>query len=186
MDMPSQPVQAYIFERSSAGAWQQVQKLISSDRQSYDEFGRSVSIDGNYAIVGAYQEDHDTTGTSSSTTTANGYAISAGAAYIFEHSSAGTWQQVQKLISSDRQSYDEFGRSVSIDGNYAIVGAYQEDHDTTGTSSSTTTANEYADVAGAAYIFERSSAGAWQQVQKLVANDRQPFDPLWLFSKYIR
>ena len=167
---------AYIFERSSAGAWQQVQKLISSDRQSYDEFGRSVSIDGNYAIVGAYQEDHDTTGTSSSTTTANGYAISAGAAYIFEHSSAGTWQQVQKLISSDRQSYDEFGRSVSIDGNYAIVGAYQEDHDTTGTSSSTTTANGYADVAGAAYIFERSSAGAWQQVQKLVANDRQPFD----------
>ena len=34
--------------------------------------------------------------------------------------------QLQKLVASDRDRSDNFGHSVCIDGNYAIVGAYLE------------------------------------------------------------
>ena len=132
MDMLSLPVQPIYSSAARTGTWQQVQKLVASDRQPFDLFGSSVSISGNYALVGANSEDHDTSGTSSSTS-GNGGATQAGSAYIFERNSGGGWQQVQKLVANDRQFNNEFGISVSLSGNYAIVGARYESHDTTGT-----------------------------------------------------
>ena len=55
----------------------------------------------------------------------------AGSAYIFERTN-GTWTQIQKIVASDRAADDHFGYSVAISGNYAIVGAYYEDHDASG------------------------------------------------------
>ena len=40
------------------------------------------------------------------------------------------WTEQEKLQSSDGNPGDFFGCSVSIDGNYAIVGAYEENDDT--------------------------------------------------------
>ena len=122
---------AYIFTRSGS-TWSQQQKIQASDAQQADYFGYSVSIsgDGNTAIVGAYQED---TG-----------ATNAGSAYIFTRSGS-TWSQQQKIQSSDIQSGDNFGFSVSIsgEGNTAIMGARLEDAAATN--------------AGAAYIFQKES-----------------------------
>ena len=105
---------AYIFERQSDGTWTEVQKLIASDRVRDDYFGNSVAIHNNYAIVGAYLEDPSG-------------VVDAGAAYIFERQSDGTWTEKQTLVSNDISGGDQFGISVAIDGNYAIVGAYLED-----------------------------------------------------------
>ena len=123
----------------------EVQKLLASDAQNGDEFGVSVSISGDRAIVGAHQEDEG--------------AGDAGAAYVYERDGAGVWQEVQKLVASDAQFVDNFGWSVSISGDRAIVGAWRED---AGGSD-----------AGAAYVFERNGAGVWQEVQKLVASNAQ-------------
>ena len=139
---------AYIFERDSSGTWTQTQKLLASDKETNDKFGCSVAISGDLAIVGAYGE-----GTG---------GAHAGAAYIFERDSSGTWTQTQKLLASDKQTIDRFGYSVAISGNIAIVGAYREN---TGGSD-----------AGAAYIFERDSSGTWTQTQKLQASDKQASD----------
>jgi hypothetical protein len=38
-----------------------------------------------------------------------------------------TWRERQKLLASDGAAYDWFGRSVSISGDYAIVGAVWDD-----------------------------------------------------------
>ena len=65
----------------------------------------------------------------------------AGSAYIFEIDTDGSWNQIQKIVASDKQADDRFGISVAISGNYAIVGAYLEDPGGI-------------NVAGAAYIFE--------------------------------
>ncbi|MEW6210211.1 MAG: HYR domain-containing protein [Acidobacteriota bacterium] len=120
---------AYIFERNQGGAnnWGEVRKILASDRQANDEFGESVSISGNTAIVGAKDED-----------TGGG---SAGAAYLFARNQGGAdnWGQVRKIQASDREGDDQFGFSVSISGDTAIVGAPFED---TG-----------AEDAGAAYLF---------------------------------
>jgi len=124
------------------------QKIVASDRAGGDWFGWSVSISGDYAMVGAPYEDHDVTG---------GNVLSnAGSAYIFKRSGI-TWTEETKLVASDRQQDDYFGVSVSISGDYAIVGAPYEDHDFSGAN--------YMSAAGSAYIFRRSGT-TWTQTSK--------------------
>jgi phosphopantetheinyl transferase len=147
---------AYIFERDGSGNWNEVQKIVASDRAEGDRFGISVSISGNYAIVGAYYEDEDAAGVNT--------LVYAGSAYIFERDGSGNWNEVQKIVAHDRAVYDWFGTSVSISGNYVIVGAYGEDKDAEGGNT--------LNYAGSAYIFERDGSGTWNEVQKIVAPDR--------------
>ena len=132
---------AYIFERGADGNWEQKQKLTASDAAANDKFGESVAISGNYVIVGASYDDTN------------------GSAYIFERNSDGNWEQKQKLTASDPAYSDDFGESVAISGNYAIVGAKENDDD--------------GDNTGSAYIFKRNSDGTWtqNQTQKLTASD---------------
>jgi hypothetical protein len=148
---------AYIF-KNTAGTWAQMQKIVASDRGTNDEFGNSVSISGDYALVGAMLEDHNLTGGQT--------LVSAGSSYIFKNN-AGTWSQVQKIIAPDRDADDMFGSKVSISGNYALIGALNEEEDAAG-------ANAIAG-AGAAYLFE-NTAGTWSMVQKIVASDRGGVD----------
>ena len=102
---------AYIFVRSGTN-WTQQAKLTASDAAEGDHFGTSVSISGDYAIVGAHAND-------------DGGSYS-GSAYIFVRSGTN-WTEQAKLTASDANGADEFGISVSIDGDYAIVGAYRDD-----------------------------------------------------------
>ncbi len=113
---------AYIFMRSG-DVWIEQQKLVANDRATLDEFGWSVAISGDHAIVGAPYEDHDATGGSEFN--------SAGSAYIFVRN-GDTWTQQEKIVASDRNIGDEFGGSVAISGDHAIVGARFEDEDATG------------------------------------------------------
>jgi hypothetical protein len=149
---------AYVFFRGSLGTWNQSAKLNASDKAAGDEFGNSVAISGDYAIVGAMLEDHNAIGGAN--------LNSAGSAYIFKRN-GNNWTQAKKIVASDREVSDMFGVSVSISGDYAIVGAYNEDHDKGG-------GNTLVD-AGSAYIFKNSS-GDWVQTNKIVASDRGGFD----------
>ena len=89
------------------------QKLTASDAAANDQFGRSMSVSGDYAVVGAYGNDDD--------------GSVSGSAYIFVRSGT-TWTQQQKLTASDAASGDIFGSSVSVSGGYAMVGApYNDD-----------------------------------------------------------
>ncbi len=165
----------YIFERDGAGVWNETQKIVASDRapdinypNGYsgedvaDQFGDAVDISGDYIVVGAFHHDYDNSGNGT------GALWSSGAAYIFEKS-GGVWTEVAIIQNQDREAWDRFGCSVSIDTNRAIIGAYSEDELADGVSGSLTNP-------GSAYVFERNGAGAWLQVQKLVPNDRHSGD----------
>ncbi|MBH31266.1 MAG: hypothetical protein CMG71_04655, partial [Candidatus Marinimicrobia bacterium] len=116
-------------------------KIVASDATANDQFGRSVAIDGDYAIVGANGDDD------------GGYL--SGSAYIFKRN--GTeWSQEDKIVASDAANQDYLGFSVAISGDYAIVGAYLDDD---GGSNS-----------GSAYIFKRNGT-EWSQEDKIVASD---------------
>jgi hypothetical protein len=155
---------AYIFERHSSGYWFQARKIVASDRGLFDHFGHSVAISGDYAVVGAYMEDEDVTG---SNTMSN-----AGSAYFFKRDASGNWNETQKVVPSDRSAQDQFGWCVSISGTYAIISATTDAEDENG-------ANPLID-AGSAYIFERDLSGNWNQVSKIVASDRSPSDQFGL------
>lgn len=147
----------YIFKRDiSTEKWNQVQKIVASDRERSDGFGSYVSIDGDFAVIGAYNESHDILNSN--------YMRESGSAYIFEKDINGSWNQVQKIIASDRSILNHFGARVSISGNYLIVSAVWNDTDSSG--------DNYMDDSGSAYIFERNREGSWVEIQKIVASDR--------------
>ena len=108
---------AYVFQRNQGGPgnWGEVKKLISPDLQRGDLFGDSVAVSGDTAIVGALHEDAG--------------ADAAGAAYVFERNQGGpdNWGEVQRLTASAAQHYGQFGQSVAVSGDTALVGADAED-----------------------------------------------------------
>jgi len=122
-------------------------KLVVSDGAAHDWLGCPVSIsaDGAYAVVGAY---NDNTGANNE----------QGSVHIFVRSGA-SWTQQTRLVASDGVSGNYFGCSVSIsaDGAYAVIGAYGDD--------AGANINQ-----GSAYIFVRSGT-SWTQQAKLVASD---------------
>jgi len=85
-------------------------KLTASDAAADDEFGYSVAVSGNTAVVGARHDDD--AGTLS------------GSAYLFD---VTTGSQLYKLTASDAAAVDLFGTSVAISGNTAVVGAEGDD-----------------------------------------------------------
>jgi len=95
---------AYVFV-NSGGSWSQQQELTASDGVLNRYFGSSVAISGDTAVIGANAT----------------FGIS-GAAYVFARS-AGVWSQQPKLVGSHGAAGDDFGVSVSVSDNTAVVGA---------------------------------------------------------------
>ncbi len=148
---------AYIYEKDAAGNWNQIQKIVASDRGVYDSFGDKVSIHGDFVIVGAPTEDDNELG--------NDSLNDAGSAYIFKRDASGIWNEWQKIVAPDREQGDNFGFAVDIADNFLIVSAHQEDDDVSGM-------NDISE-AGSAYIFEKLPNGVWIFDGKIVAFDRQ-------------
>ena len=85
-------------------------KITANDANNGYNFGYSVSLYKNTAVVGAY--DCNITN-----------IPRVGCVYIFEYNNiTNKWNQKQKLIATDFSEYAYFGNSVSIFKNYIIVG----------------------------------------------------------------
>ncbi len=136
---------AYVFVRSGT-TWSQQAKLTASDGAEGDLFGWSVSISGDTAVVGAHYDDDN--------------GLNSGSAYVFVRSGT-TWTEEAKLTASDGAEDDFFGRSVSVSGDTAVVGAYGDD--------------DYGSYSGSAYVFVRSGT-TWSEEAKLTASDGAAHD----------
>lgn len=139
----------YIYDRNlgGVGAWGQVTKINATGGLSGDQFGIDLNVSGDVLVVSAFGDD-------------DGGSVS-GAAYVFERNAGGTdnWGQVKKLTASDPSSFDFFGRSLDVDGDTIVIGAYGDDEPELNS--------------GSAYIFERNEGGTnnWGQVTKLLASN---------------
>ena len=119
---------AYIFNTSTGALLHTLNNPDPDGSVGNDSFGQSVSISGNYSIVGARDEDFLTSSDS-------------GKAYIFNNSTGALVHTLDNPNKYGTQVSDYFGYSVSMSGKYAVVGAWAED-DAGGVSS------------GKAYIFD--------------------------------
>lgn len=137
----SQSGSAYVFTRSGSG-WSQQAKLTASDAAVGDRFGASVALGEDSALIGAPLKDE-------------GGLFDSGSAYMFARSGS-TWSQQQKLTASDASDASEFGSSVALDGDSALIGASGEEH--------------AGILSGAAYVFTRSGS-SWSEQTKLTASD---------------
>ena len=92
-----------------------------------------MGVSGDTAVVGAPGEDAGGT--------------NAGAAYGIGRNAGGAnnWGQVKRLTALDAQAGDQFGWSAAVSGDFAVLGALDED---AGGSN-----------AGAAYVFQSLPVG---------------------------
>ena len=135
---------AYVFVRGADGVWTQQAKLLASDGDFQDVFGGAVAIKDDTALVGAGGDDGDGT--------------HSGSAYVFIRDASGVWTQQTKFLPDDGVTNSEFGVSVALDADMALVGA-QGDNNNNGV------------ITGSAHLFRRDAAGIWTRQTKLLASD---------------
>ena len=143
---------AYIYFRNGT-AWSLQATLPNPAPAQDDNFGNSVAISGDYAIVGAFGDDPSG-------------VTNAGSAYIYFRSGT-TWSLQATLPNPEPAQNDRFGYSVAISGDYAIVGAFEDD------PSGVTNA-------GSAYIYFRS--GTTWSLQATLPNPAPAADDRFGFS----
>ena len=131
---------AYVFTRGAGGGWAEQQMLFVTDYGPYDgtPFTVSVALDGNTAVIGSCFPHYS----------------NLGVAYVFTRVAGGYWIEQQKLTTSDSEAGNEFGCSVAVNEDTALVGD-----------------PSYDDATGSAYLFTRSVGGVWTERQKLIASD---------------
>ncbi|PCJ46466.1 MAG: hypothetical protein COA99_02595 [Moraxellaceae bacterium] len=97
----------YVYKREGK-LWHHQAKLVSSDASMGDNFGSSVSIYGDYIVIGAERNESST-----------------GSAYLYKNI-AGLWTEVFKFEAEDGEKQDSFGHAVSIYEEYLVAGAHNK------------------------------------------------------------
>ena len=110
-------------------------KLSASNGDASDKLGQSVAIWDKYAIAGAPEDEPNGT--------------KSGSAYFYELV-AGVWVEKQNITPGDGSADDEYGFSVAIDGQWAVVGARYRGPSATSTY-------------GKVYIYQRDGSGVWSE-----------------------
>lgn len=134
---------AYILHKDVVtGKFDEYKKLLTSDTFiAKDNFGFSVAIDGDYAVVGAY-----------------GRTKYTGAVYLFSKNQGGddNWGFVKKITIPGAIKGDYFGRAVDLDGDNLVASAFNVD----GKKG-----------AAYVFSKEEGGAGNWGLVKKMVSSD---------------
>ncbi|MCA8942128.1 MAG: integrin [Planctomycetes bacterium] len=153
---------AYVFVRVGS-SWSEQAFLKASNPDTNANFGNAVALDGDTAIVGAFREDGLATGVNGDQTPVGD--IDSGAAYVFVRN-GGVWSQQAYLKASNTEVGDNFGESVAIQGDTAVVGCRIEDSDANSVDGDGS--NNDAVEAGAAYAYRRDGS-TWTHVAYLKA-----------------
>ena len=133
------------FYQYDGANWILTQKSAEPSGSANDNFGTSVSISGNNAVIGVPGDG----------VTASG--VNQGSAFYYQYNGANGWNLIHKITDNQGENGDFFGTSVSISGNYLISGALRDD-----VGSNTDQ--------GSCSIFQLNG-GIWVLMQKLFDND---------------
>lgn len=142
---------AYIFRYDLlTGTWHEEAKIIASDGDASDIFGKTVALSGSVVAVGAEGDDDN--------------GVQSGSVYVFRFDSAsGTWNEEAKLLPSDGAMREYFGGSLSVDAELIAVGARWS------------TGNGARSGAGYVYRFDPGSS-TWIEEVKLIPSGSEPYD----------
>ena len=143
---------AYVFERP-AGGWSdmtETAKLWASNGSGSDRFGNDVSISGDTIAVGSRLDNTP-------------FGSTTGSVFVFDRPLSGWASSTEDhwLFSPTLQQTDQFGSSVSIDGDTLAIGAEGANDGCPGVSGCSS---------GAAYIFVRNGQ-QWSEQARLLADD---------------
>jgi len=121
----------YVYRREGAG-WVEKEVITASNAAEGDHFGQAIALNGSLMLVGAPAQYDN-----------------RGAVYVFRKQD-GQWLEQARLTDANGTSGDMLGRSLSLEGDVALVGAPNKNAD-----------------AGAAYLYQRNAQGMWKEVGRL-------------------
>jgi len=138
---------AVFLHEFNGSTWTAGLRLQPNDLVALDHFGAGVAIDGDWALVGAPDDDQ--------------LGVDAGAVYVYRRIFLiGTfvWVQSAKIFATDTVAGDRFGAAVAMQNGRAVIGAPND--------------NIVYFHQGSAYAFELSGS-TWSQISKLTAGGSQ-------------
>lgn len=155
-----------INSNNTSGKWIKTAYIKASNAGFEDNFGISVALnyDGTVLAVGAYIEDNAHPGVINGVQDVeDGVAHNSGAVYLFTNVN-DTWTQSAYIKPAIVGASDEFGFSVALSGDATVlaVGAYQEDSNATGVTTTAGSDIGGANASGAVYLFSNDGS-AWTQ-----------------------
>ena len=139
---------AYVFDRNQTGAnqWGLSKRIAAVDGVSSASFGYAVAISGDLIIAGVPYDKTNSNRT--------------GSAYVFARNQGGPgqWGQANKFLPFDGGDGDEFGFSVTIDGELMAITSHLDYDSSDG------------EFAGAVYLYARNYPGVaqWSLLEKLM------------------
>jgi hypothetical protein len=110
-DLDNNAGSAYVY-RYDGASWLGEEKLLASDSSHSTEFGRSVSVSGDVALVGRWGDSHA--------------GVFSGSAYVFAFD-GNDWLEEAKLTAFDAAMDDEFGNFLALGGDVALVGVERKE-----------------------------------------------------------
>jgi len=140
---------AYVYQRDNAeyDSWRLIKRLVPDGPSEVKRFGQAVAIRGDTIVVGAPNESETN--------------VVSGVVYIYGRDVGGTnnWGLVRRILPPDASSLQQFGASLSLDGDTLAIGSEGDD--------------DRGQESGSVYIHQRNLGGtnAWGQVIKLRAPD---------------
>ena len=162
---PGGATASYAVTVTRAGMLAQGAYLKASNTGLFDDFGVSVSLDGDTLAVGADNEGSRATGVGGDQ--ADDSATHSGAVYIFRRTGP-IWAHEAYVKASNTDALDGFGSSVSLSGDTLAVGAFGESSAATGIGGNQ--ADNSASSSGAVYVFTRTGT-TWSQQAYLKASN---------------
>jgi len=138
----------YIFAQK-AKKWDVINHFKTPDGKARDWFGWDVAIDGDIAVIGAYEDG------GRKVVAGGPLGEGPGAVYAYRRQGKGFGKKTQ-LKANDAADKDRFGFAVDVSGNTLIVGAPNDDD--AGSDS------------GSAYVYILDG-DKWKKQTKLVATD---------------
>ncbi|MGE4614456.1 MAG: FG-GAP repeat protein, partial [Planctomycetota bacterium] len=134
---------AYVYRHNGLN-WVFEQKLEASNGQVSDEFGISVGISGDRAVVGAWRAL---------------VGLTPGSAYIYSHDGT-TWTEDLILESNDPNPVKRYGGAVAIEGNTIAISDQRSDLG-------------FLQQVGGVFLYTSISQTSWIFTQKITAQDPQ-------------
>src|SRR5690606_14004140 len=104
---------AYVFAHDGS-AFVESHKLMRPEGAAFDQFGQSVALSGELAVVGMWSNNDDPDGPPPPNV--------AGTVGVFT-STGGSWSHRQDLAGSAGSPGDSFGWHVAADGGTVLIGA---------------------------------------------------------------
>jgi hypothetical protein len=134
---------------------QAIVDMVTGGKNNFFGLITALSDDGNTLAVSSIDED---------------------GVYVFTRDSGGAWAQQAFVKASNSDANDLFGLSAALSGvgNTLAVGAVDEDSAATGVNGDQ--ADNSAPRAGAVYVFDRDSGGAWTQTAYVKASNSDAND----------